>query len=605
VRAAYALAQGWLRAQRLRYLTGMVRALAWLMLIRWLVLPVLGEGAYNLAQYYCTERAAYKTVGRILASHFNPGDTLWWSPFSNDGWLIAAYAPERIATARVDKEPFAVRRADLEAALTNSGRVWLHQINPAAHGYAATNFITLPIADRATYILAQEYLTNNAARTRDEIALLREILSTAACPEVACAERLGSLLWQAGRTNEADAVITALQPFAGAEAVRALTVDYFQRRDDATRVLACQTRYANRYWWRAEPQYAAAAAALKADAWAIATRYARRLRWLTRGRDARADALAAVAATAAGDTAHAAALWARAETAAAADPPAQALLEQGRELLLTRDAGALVGAVMHWWTNTYALDDLPRVDPLLRRAFSTPRAQASIRAVALSPATTAACAALIQVITAPTPAALTNGMCAMRAAATAETWPLYCYAMQTFAGAPAPLWLVPWTNLVQRGFPAPAQMRDGMLVWFEAFYRRYLPPSAMPAFYAWVCDHDAHRAWWASTRSAQWLLRHGVTNTAVRHLERDMPALLGSSRGAPQAAAMLADVQTPQALAVAAAMAASVTTATLARLRTVQAAWTHDYALVDLPAYVAAVQAALTNPIAQRACGYD
>lgn len=270
--------------------TLVVRTGLWCWLLWTMVRPVLVQSAYDLGQYYFTERAAYKLTSRILMLYSGLGDSLWWYPPVNDSWL-----PERSYLAKtawvkpIPKGYDDVSRESIVEALETGNALWLHQISPCRYGFATSDYVELPIAGKINYVMKQSYFTNEALRLRDEQVMLNSVIHLSEYPEIDAARRLTELLLANNATNEADSIASYIGSFRASHKAISYCREYFignglqEKGNDYTR------HFANLYWFVPFAQLDAARVSLADRLYADAVRFAKRFRTLGNDTDGMAS----------------------------------------------------------------------------------------------------------------------------------------------------------------------------------------------------------------------------------------------------------------------------------------------------------------------------
>jgi hypothetical protein len=507
---------------RSRWIAPAVRVALWLLMLRWFVLPPVRGAVHDLTQYYYTERAPFKLLGRVLQQHMQPGEPLWWHPPNNDGWLIGAYLTNEFAQQRVDMAADSVTRAQIAAALATNGALWLHQIDPIRVGIAPALCVRIPLYDRVTWLVRAAYSNNPACRAAEQEQVLRTALATARYPEPAAAGLLAATLLARGATNDADAVIAQQARFRWSYAAAVFALDYYSNRCELARGASYWAAFADRFFWVPEYQARAVTLALQQGDAVRARRFARRYQRWADDRDAYADEWIAAAYRAESNYPAAIAWLAHARCAAASPARRGDIMRLREQWAREWRLDATLDTWHAAWTQSFAIIQLDDWFALLDQL----RAQPGLwqRLVAYG------AARHVHIPSHATLRTATEAQ-ALRASASAAWWPVYAYLIER--ATPTNLMaeaIVPWRDLEQRGFPPLATMSDAAVWWLVRFYRDRLAPDDWRALTQQLATHSAARA--AGTVATCAPLAAALQQWRAAYILQDLPWLLRKLRAA-------------------------------------------------------------------------
>lgn len=189
----------------------------------------------------------------------------------------------------------------------------------------------------------------------------------------------------------------------------------------------------------------------------------------------------------------------------------------------------------------------------------------------------------------------------LAAAVTPALWPVYAWLIErgtpTASGAVA---LLDWPGLAAHGMPAPNDLSDATLLWFERFYRRYGTAQQLAAFERGMAEAAPRLAAWVAVQQAERFARSENMHAAVRSLDAATDALTAEPRALEHAFILLAHASTPRAAALASNLAARSTltadgTAQVMRVSAALADWRTACRVTQLDPLIPELLAVLTN----------
>jgi len=242
----------------------------WLRPFLWAVLsmavcwPVLCDHAYQLSQYYVTDRHVYRTMAHVLNTHAAAGAEVISVDTDMRDWALSMYAttstwktPQLYITQSYPGKPASFSPAVLARAFAASTEVWITHIDPAQYGYPPVRFVRVPCGESWEYgtltCMKPAYINDPDLRARDAIMLARTIVFDAAYPKITCAHFLAQMLLQRGESNAADAVMQHLSNFSWSYAAVQAAAAYFTARGNHAAARACHAGFERRTWWRRLP----------------------------------------------------------------------------------------------------------------------------------------------------------------------------------------------------------------------------------------------------------------------------------------------------------------------------------------------------------------
>lgn len=250
----------------------MVPAVLWVAVVMAVAWPVVSDHAYQLSQYYFTDRHVYKTMAHVLNTCAAPGTEVISIDTDTRDWVLNLYATSGTwqlarlyTTCSYYGKPASLTPDVISQLLAPTSIVWLTQCNLAEYDATGT-YVAVPCGESWRYGLLTcvnpAYARDPQLRQRDAEAMARAVVYGSVYPKVTCARFLAELLLARGDTNAADHVMHYLARYRWSFAATHAAAEYFAARGDAAVAQACRAAFARRTWWRRLPLIGTALIAL-------------------------------------------------------------------------------------------------------------------------------------------------------------------------------------------------------------------------------------------------------------------------------------------------------------------------------------------------------
>lgn len=240
-----------------------VRPVVWGVLFAGVCWPLVCDHAYQLSQYYFTDRHVYRTMAYVLDTCAAPNAEVISVDTDTRDWAIDQYASGRWYTPRIYltqqwyNKPATFSPDVLARAFASSSEVWITHLDPGAYGYPPDRYVRVPCGESWRYgtltCIKPAYPHDAALRAHDASTFARAVLASTSYPKVTCAQFLADMLLRRGDTNAADAVMRQIGNYRWSYAATRAAAAYFAARGDHAAAQTYDAGFARRTWWRRLP----------------------------------------------------------------------------------------------------------------------------------------------------------------------------------------------------------------------------------------------------------------------------------------------------------------------------------------------------------------